>query len=80
LINPLLSFQIQGQEQATIEYDGSIKIMPFNMKDEEEEGHYDDDGNYVFDKKKDDIRDEWMDNLDWDSVKHKAGDHWNKMV
>jgi hypothetical protein len=21
-----------------------------------------------------------MDNLDWDSVKHKAGDHWNKMV
>lgn len=50
------------------------------MKDEEEEGHYDDEGNYVFNKNKDDIRDEWLDNLDWDAVKHKAGDQWNKMV
>jgi len=71
---------VQGQEKPTIEYDGSVKIMPFNMDEENEEGHYDEDGNYVFDKEKNDIKDEWLDGFDWDSVKQKAGSKWNKMT
>jgi CD2 antigen cytoplasmic tail-binding protein 2 len=54
--------------------------MAFNMSEEMEEGHYDEDGNYVFNKEKEDIRDEWLDTLDWDSVKQKAGSQWQKMV
>ena len=73
-------FQVRGQEKATIEYDDGIKIMAFNMNEEMEEGHYDDEGNYVFDKKKDDVHDNWLDNVDWDSVKQKAGDRWHQMV
>lgn len=89
----LFLFQVQGQEKATIEYDGSIKIMPFNMcvvvnlfyrvvfrNDEMEEGQYDEEGNYIFNKDKDDVRDEWLDNLDWDSAKYKAGALWNRTV
>lgn len=71
---------MQGQEKATIEYEGSIKIMPFNMQEEEEEGHYDEEGNFVFNKNKDEVHDEWADNIDWDSAKLKAGNHWNKTV
>ncbi|KAI6240876.1 Mitochondrial import receptor subunit TOM7-like protein [Aphelenchoides fujianensis] len=70
---------VHGQEKETIEYDGSIKIMPFNMNEEMEEGHYDDEGNFVFDKKKEEIHDEWLDNVDWDSVKQKAGTQWHQM-
>jgi hypothetical protein len=54
--------------------------MPFNMNEEMEEGYYDEEGNFVFNKEKDEIHDQWLDNLDWDSVKQKAGGHWNKMV
>ncbi|KAI6201486.1 hypothetical protein M3Y96_00847000 [Aphelenchoides besseyi] len=70
---------LHGQEKATIEYDDGIKIMAFNMNDEMEEGHYDDEGNFVFDKKKNEIHDQWLDNVNWDSVKQKAGSHWHKM-
>lgn len=29
---------MEGQEEATEEYDGRIKIMPFNMKEDMDEG------------------------------------------
>lgn len=76
----MVYFKVHGQESATIEYEGEVKIMPFNLNEEFEEGHYDEEGNFVYDKNKDEVYDEWMDNIDWDSVKHKAGDHWNKMA
>lgn len=50
------------------------------MSEENEEGNFDEEGNFIFKKDKDDIRDEWLDNLDWDSVKQKAGNQWQKMV
>jgi CD2 antigen cytoplasmic tail-binding protein 2 len=65
--------QVEGQEEATEEYDGNIKITPFNMKEEEEEGHFDAMGSYVFDKTKEDIHDAWLDNIDWSRVKKDAG-------
>jgi len=70
--------KVEGQEDATEEYDGRIKIMPFNMKDDMDEGHFDDEGNFIFNKKEKVIRDEWLDNIEWDNVKNAAGKHWKK--
>lgn len=62
---------LEGQEDATIDYDGGIKITPFNLKEEMEEGHFDAEGNY-FEKKEEVIRDEWLDSLDWVKVKERG--------
>lgn len=62
LLNP---DDVEGQEDKTIEYDGDIKITPFNMEDEMEEGHFDKDGMFIFSRDKADIRDNWLDNIDW---------------
>uniref|UniRef100_A0A914BZV1 CD2 antigen cytoplasmic tail-binding protein 2 n=1 Tax=Acrobeloides nanus TaxID=290746 RepID=A0A914BZV1_9BILA len=70
--------KIGGQEEATIEYDGNVKITAFNMKEDMEEGHFDDEGNFIFDKKQEDIKDAWLDGIDWNRVKQNAGTHWNK--
>ena len=42
----------KGQEDETIDSYEGIKITPFNMKEELEEGHFDKDGMYIFDKTK----------------------------
>ena len=39
-----------GQEDETVNYDEGITITPFNMKSELEEGHFDKDGTYIFEK------------------------------
>ena len=64
---------LEGQEDATIDYDEGIKITPFNLKEEMEEGHFDAEGNY-FEKKEEVIRDEWLDSLDWVKIKEQ-GEH-----
>ena len=43
---------IEGQEEFTIERDGEIKITPFNLREEQEEGHFSKDGNFVWKKEK----------------------------
>ena len=45
-----------------------MKITPFNLKEEMEEGGFDAEGNY-FEKKEDVIRDSWLDDIDWVKVK-----------
>lgn len=45
-------FYLSGQEDTTIDSYEGIKITPFNMKEELEEGHFDKDGMYIFDKTK----------------------------
>lgn len=69
---------LEGQEDATIDYDEGIKITPFNLKEEMEEGHFDAEGNY-FEKKEEVIRDEWLDSLDWVKIKEQ-GDKLQKNV
>lgn len=59
---------IEGQEEITIEKEGEIKITPFNLKEEQEEGHFAKDGNFVWKKEKE-IADTWLDNVDWVKVK-----------
>jgi len=71
---------VEGQEDETVDFDDGEKITPFNMKEEMEEGHFDKQGNYFF-KKDADIKDAWLDNVDWKKIrrtenaeKEKEGD------
>lgn len=57
-----------GQEGATIDCDEGVPITPFNLEEEMQEGHFDSEGNY-FIKKDQEIRDNWLDNIDW--VRHR---------
>lgn len=59
---------VEGQEEETVDYDDGEKITPFNMKEEMEEGHFDKQGNYFF-KKDAEIKDAWLDNVDWKKIK-----------
>ncbi|CAB55087.2 GYF domain-containing protein [Caenorhabditis elegans] len=68
--------RVEGQEDCGVDFDGSIKITAFNMKEDEEEGHFDETGNFIFDKKTKDVQDAWLDGIDWSLVKKKAGDQW----
>lgn len=61
---------LEGQEEHTIDRDGEIRITPFNMKDELEEGHFDKEGTFIF-KKNDEIKDHWLDNIDWVKIKER---------
>ncbi|MGH0165194.1 UNVERIFIED_CONTAM: hypothetical protein FKN15_048319, partial [Acipenser sinensis] len=75
---------IEGQESATIDVDEGVRITPFNLNDEMEEGHFDSEGNYFL-KKEEQIRDHWLDNIDWRRVdeeeeeKGKRGEEEEKM-
>lgn len=68
--NILASDDIEGQETATIDCDEGVPITPFNLKEEMEEGHFDSEGNYFINKEKD-IRDNWLDNIDWVKIKEQ---------
>ncbi|OQR76050.1 CD2 antigen cytoplasmic tail-binding protein 2-like [Tropilaelaps mercedesae] len=60
-----------GQEKATIAFDGETKITAFNMEEEMQEGHFDKEGTFIFRKEKDELRDGWLDNIDWVEVKER---------
>ncbi|KAI8492547.1 CD2 antigen cytoplasmic tail-binding protein 2 [Branchiostoma belcheri] len=49
-------------------FDGDIRVTPFNLKEEMEEGHFDKHGHFVADKEEE-IRDNWLDNIDWVKIK-----------
>ncbi|CAH0398423.1 unnamed protein product [Chilo suppressalis] len=52
-----------------------ITITPFNMKEELEEGHFDTQGHYHWKKEKE-IRDGWLDNIDWVKIKGRPEDKY----
>lgn len=66
--NVLNENDIEGEEDGIARVDGEVKITPFNMKEEMEEGHFDADGHYLW-KKGAEIRDNWLDNIDWVKIK-----------
>ncbi|KAK1798367.1 hypothetical protein P4O66_007834, partial [Electrophorus voltai] len=68
--NILASDDVEGQEMATIDYDEGVAITPFNLHEEMQEGHFDSEGNY-FIKKEENIRDNWLDNIDWVKIKEQ---------
>uniref|UniRef100_A0A8C5Q2T2 CD2 antigen cytoplasmic tail-binding protein 2 n=1 Tax=Leptobrachium leishanense TaxID=445787 RepID=A0A8C5Q2T2_9ANUR len=69
--NMLAPEDVEGQESATLESEGGIAITPFNLKEEMEEGHFDSEGNYFL-KKEAQIRDHWLDNIDWVRIKETS--------
>lgn len=56
--------EVEGVEETTLRDDGGQKLTPFNLEDEEEEGYFDDAGNFVFHKEGNDVRDSWLDSID----------------
>lgn len=66
----LASDDVEGQEGATIDCDEGVPITPFNLEEEMQEGHFDSEGNY-FIKKEQQIRDNWLDNIDWVRIKEQ---------
>lgn len=54
-----------------------IQITPFNMKEELEEGHFDGDGHFQW-KKQSEIKDHWLDNLDWVKIQKLDNDRKQK--
>lgn len=65
---------IDGQEEKTVEFEGETPITPFNMKEEMEDGHFDGDGFYHFKKDTNQIKDAWLDDIDWVKIKNREGD------
>ncbi|XP_060806452.1 CD2 antigen cytoplasmic tail-binding protein 2 homolog isoform X2 [Amyelois transitella] len=66
---------IEGEEEGQGGIEGEITITPFNMKEELEEGHFDTQGHYHWKKEKE-IRDGWLDNIDWVKVKGRPEDKY----
>lgn len=58
------SDDVEGEEDGEERQEADVKITPFNMKAELEEGHIDKSGMYIFDKKKGQVRDNWLDSLE----------------
>lgn len=54
-----------GQEKATIAFDGETRITAFNMEEEMQEGYFDKEGTFIFQKEQADLKDSWLDNIDW---------------
>ncbi|XP_073696157.1 CD2 antigen cytoplasmic tail-binding protein 2 [Garra rufa] len=66
----LANDDVEGQETATIDYDEGVRITPFNLDEEMQEGYFDSEGNY-FVNKEEEIRDNWLDNIDWVKIKEQ---------
>lgn len=69
----LASEDVEGQEAATLPSEGGVRITPFNLQEEMEEGHFDADGNYFLNRDAQ-IRDSWLDNIDWVKIKERPAD------
>ncbi|XP_012233577.1 CD2 antigen cytoplasmic tail-binding protein 2 homolog [Linepithema humile] len=60
--------EFEGTEDGPSAPETNVGFTAFNMKEELEEGHFDKDGHYLWKKEKQ-IRDNWLDNIDWVQVK-----------
>ena len=69
---------IEGEEAGDerVDAEEEIKFTPFNMKEELEEGHFDQMGHYHFSKNDDRKLDNWLDDVDW--VKVKKDENYRK--
>ncbi|KAK9507392.1 hypothetical protein O3M35_007257 [Rhynocoris fuscipes] len=59
---------IEGQEDGVVAHEEGVQITPFNMKEEMEEGHFDQQGMYHWKKEKV-AKDNWLENIDWIKVR-----------
>lgn len=61
------STMFTGAEDGPTAPEVNVGFTAFNMKEELEEGHFDKEGHYLWKKEKQ-IRDNWLDNIDWVQV------------
>ena len=61
--------EFDGEEEGNLHNEGEIVITPFNVKDELKEGYFDQSGTFIFKKDQDEIKDNWIDNIDWAKIK-----------
>lgn len=47
-----------------------VPLTAFNMREEMEEGHFDKQGHFIWNNEKE-IRDNWLDNINWQQIKNK---------
>lgn len=59
---------ILGEEEGTSRQTDGVRLTAFNMREELEEGHFDKDGHFIWNNEKE-IRDNWLDNIDWQKIK-----------
>lgn len=69
---------IEGEEAGDerVDAEEEIKFTPFNMKEELEDGHFDQEGHYHFKKGDERHLDNWLDDVDW--VKVKKDENYRK--
>ncbi|CAK9823172.1 CD2 antigen cytoplasmic tail-binding protein 2 homolog [Anthophora retusa] len=60
--------EFEGAEEGPSAPETNVGFTAFNMKEELEEGHFDKQGHYLWNKEKE-IRDNWLDNIDWMQIK-----------
>ncbi|XP_017098862.2 CD2 antigen cytoplasmic tail-binding protein 2 homolog [Drosophila bipectinata] len=61
---------IEGGEEGIAKVEDDVKVTPFNMKEELEEGHFDKDGHYHWNKETE-AKDNWLDNIDWMKIENQ---------
>lgn len=61
---------LKAQEPTTIPQYDNIKITPFNLEEELEDGEFDKSGNFIFKKEQtdEDCNDTWAESVDWAAV------------
>ncbi|KAK4871524.1 hypothetical protein RN001_015648 [Aquatica leii] len=66
--NVLDDNDIEGEEEGIAVNVGEERFTAFNMREEMEEGHFDRDGHFIWKNEKE-VRDNWLDNIDWQKIK-----------
>ncbi|XP_034188512.1 CD2 antigen cytoplasmic tail-binding protein 2 homolog holn1 [Osmia lignaria lignaria] len=69
--NVMSDNEFEGVEDGPTAPEATVGFTAFNMKEELEEGHFDKQGHYLWNKEKE-IRDNWLDNIDWMQIKPTA--------
>ncbi|XP_065834915.1 CD2 antigen cytoplasmic tail-binding protein 2-like [Oscarella lobularis] len=65
--------EIEGEEERTIDFnEGGVRMTPFNLKEEMEEGYFDQSGHYIATKDSNQVDDNWLESVDWKQVHQKS--------
>ncbi|XP_044765071.1 CD2 antigen cytoplasmic tail-binding protein 2 homolog isoform X2 [Coccinella septempunctata] len=67
---------IEGQEDGMSRQEEGHRMTAFNMKEEMGEGHFDKNGHFIW-KNEEEIRDNWLDNVDWHKIKNDPSSQYN---
>lgn len=67
-----LDSDIEGEEDGASRMEGGTRMTAFNLREEQDDGHFDKDGNFIWKKEKE-IRDNWVDSVDWENINNNYG-------